>query len=89
MLECGEPQSTNMGHFCDPRIDAQIARLAREEPQDPAGTSALAATVDRELTDLAPWVPLFTPSFTDVTSSRVGNHEDNNGAVLMDQLWVR
>ena len=88
LLECADTQN-NSGHFCDPRIDAQIARLARDEPMDPAGTTSLAATVDRELTDAAPWVPLFTPSLPDLTSARVGNYENNNGSVLMDQLWVR
>ena len=86
---CGELEDTNPAHFCDARIDSQIARLTREEPADPAGTTALAATIDRELTDQAPWVPLFTPSLPDLTSARVGNYEDNNGVVLMDQLWVR
>jgi ABC-type transport system substrate-binding protein len=88
LLEYADAQN-NSGHFCDPRIDAQIARLARDEPMDPAGTTSLAATVDRELTDAAPWVPLFTPSLPDLTSARVGNYENNNGSVLMDQLWVR
>ncbi len=88
LLECSDAQS-DPTHFCDARIDPQIARLAKEEPIDPAGTTTLAATVDRELTDAAPWVPLFTPSLPDVTSARVGNFEDNNDTVLMDQLWVR
>ena len=89
LLECSDAQHSDSAHFCNPRIDAQIARLAKEEPVDPAGTTALAATIDRELTDQAPWVSLFTPSLADVTSARVGNYEDNNGTVLMDQLWVR
>ena len=87
-LECSD-QATDPAHFCDAHIDTQIARLAREEPVDPAGTMALAAAIDRELTAQAPWVPLFTPSLPDLTSARVGNYEDNNGVVLMDQLWVR
>jgi peptide/nickel transport system substrate-binding protein len=89
LLECSDAQHSDLAHFCNPRIDAQIARLAKEEPVDPAGTTALAAAIDRELTDQAPWVSLFTPSLADVTSARVGNYEDNNGTVLMDQLWVR
>jgi hypothetical protein len=56
---------------------------------DPAGTTVLAAAIDRELTDQAPWVPLFTPSLPDLTSARVRNYTDNNGTVLIDQLWVR
>ena len=79
----------NPGHFCNRHIDTQIARLAREEPADPSGTTPLAAGIDRELTNQAPLVPLFTPSLPDLTSARVGNYEDDNGTVLMDQLWVR
>jgi peptide/nickel transport system substrate-binding protein len=81
--------SSNWAHFCKPSIDAQVARLAKEEPLDPAGSAPLAAEIDRELTLQAPWVPLFTPRLPDVTSARVGNYQDNNGTVLLDQLWVR
>ncbi len=87
-LECDTGPS-NWAHFCDPRIDAQITRLAKTEPLDPAGTAPLAERIDRELTDAAPWVPLFTPRLPDLTSARVGNYELNNGFVLLDQLWVR
>jgi len=53
------------------------------------GTTALAASIERELTNDAPFVPLFTPSLVDLTSRRIGNYEDQNGSVLIDQLWVR
>ena len=39
-----------------------------------------------------PWVPLFTPRFSDFVSARVGNYEVNTYAsstALLDQLWVR
>jgi YVTN family beta-propeller protein len=87
-LECGTGPN-NWAHFCDPQIDAQVARLAKTEPLDPAGTTPLAARIDRELTDAAPWVPLFTPRLPDLTSRRVGNYQVNTGIVLLDQLWVR
>jgi ABC-type transport system substrate-binding protein len=80
----------NPAHFCDRQIDTQVARLAKQEPADPAGTAGVAAAVDREITNQAPWVPLFTPRFADLTSARVGNYEYNNGfSVSLDQLWVR
>jgi peptide/nickel transport system substrate-binding protein len=81
----------NQAHFCDPRLDAQVARLAKEEPADPAGTTKLAATIDRKITDQAPWVPLFTPQFASLTSTRVGNYQFNrySAVTLFDQLWVR
>jgi peptide/nickel transport system substrate-binding protein len=85
-LTCGS--LPNPAHFCDRNIDAQIERLAEHEPSDPAGTSDLAAELDRKLTDQAPWVPLFAPRSVDATSARVGNYQAQLGQVLMDQLWV-
>jgi YVTN family beta-propeller protein len=82
----------NWAHFCDPRVDAQVKRLATEQADDPAGAAELAASLDRELVDRAPWVPIFTPRFADLTSKRVGNYQANTYAsstVLLDQLWVR
>jgi peptide/nickel transport system substrate-binding protein len=89
-INVGCHSQSNPAHFCDPRIDAQVARLVKDEPADPAGTEALAATIDREITNRAPWVPLFTPRLADLTSVRVGNYQYNSGFnVLLDQLWVR
>ncbi len=80
--------SENPAHFCDPRIDAQIARLTTEQPS--AGAAKLAATIDREIVDRAPWVPLFTPRLADLASSRVGNYQASpDGFPLLDQMWVR
>lgn len=46
--------------------------------------------IDREISDKAPWVPLFNPESLDLLSKRVGNYQYNpNGfGVLIDQLWV-
>jgi peptide/nickel transport system substrate-binding protein len=78
-----------LARFCDSHVDAEVARLGKEEPADPAGTAGLAAAIDREITDEAPWVPLYIPRLVDLTSARVGNYHVSNGAVLLDQLWVR
>ena len=89
-LSCTFPQ--NWARFCDPRFDAQVRRLAAEQANDPAAGAALAARIDREIVDRAPWVPLFTPRFADFTSKRVGNYQPNTYAsstVLLDQLWLR
>jgi hypothetical protein len=48
-----------------------------------------AAAIDREITNRAPWVPLITPRFVDLTSARVGNYQASGGGALLDQLWVR
>jgi peptide/nickel transport system substrate-binding protein len=90
VLRCDYPE--NWARFCDRRVDRQITRLAGEEARDPTAGGALAARIDRELVDAAPWVPVFTPSFADFVSARVGNYMANTytgATVLLDQLWVR
>jgi YVTN family beta-propeller protein len=82
-------EEDNWTRFCDPRFDARVARLAEREPADPTGTLDVAAALDREITNRAPWVPLYTPRLVDLTSARVGNYQTSAGAVLLDQLWVR
>jgi peptide/nickel transport system substrate-binding protein len=82
----------NWAHFCDRRFDREVKRLAAAQAYDPAADAALAARLDREIVDRAPWVPLFTPSFADFASQRVGNYQTNthvSDSVLLDQLWVR
>jgi YVTN family beta-propeller protein len=81
--------AVNPAHFCDPRIDTQVDRLRVREPVDPAGAADLAATIDRRVTNAAPWVPLFTPDTVDLTSARVGNYQLREDEPALDQLWVR
>jgi ABC-type oligopeptide transport system substrate-binding subunit len=79
---------SNYAHFCDRRIDAEVARLDKEQPSPAA--AELAARIDREIVDRAPWVPLLTPRSADLTSSRVGNYQASAyGNPLLDQMWVR
>jgi peptide/nickel transport system substrate-binding protein len=90
VLRCDFPD--NWARFCDHRVDRQVARLATKEARDPTAGGSLAARIDRELVDAAPWVPVFTPSFADFVSARVGDYMANTytgATVLLDQLWVR
>jgi YVTN family beta-propeller protein len=89
-LDCHFP--SNYARFCDPRLDAEVKRLAAEQARDPNAGATLAERIDRELVAKAPWVPLYTPRFADFVSSRVKNYQPNTYAsstVLLDQLWVR
>jgi peptide/nickel transport system substrate-binding protein len=71
-------------------VDAQIARALRVEATDPDAAVALWARIERDIVDLAPWVPLFTPSHAFLASKRVGNYQYNpESRLLFDQLWVR
>ena len=93
-LTCGSirpmPQNNNPSFFCDPRIDAQIARALDIQAVDPDAAAARWQQIERELVDMAPWVPLFTPQRADVVSKRVKNYQYNPAwGLLLDQLWVR
>jgi peptide/nickel transport system substrate-binding protein len=83
--------SQNSSEFCEPGIDRQMRRAQAEQLTDPVAASALWQRVDRELTDRAPWVPLFTPKQVDFLSKRVGNYQysPSRMGMLIDQLWVR
>jgi YVTN family beta-propeller protein len=87
LLRCTPP---DLSFFCDRRVDAQIARALRVEATDPDAAVARWAKIERDIVDLAPWVPLFTPSHAFLTSKRVGNYQYNpESRLLFDQLWVR
>ncbi len=86
-FRCSPP---DLSFFCDRRIDARIARTLELDATNPDAAVALWARIERDIVDLAPWVPLFTPSHAHVLSERVGNYQDNpEWGCLLDQLWVR
>jgi hypothetical protein len=80
----------NLSHFCDRRVDRDVEALLLKQLVHPAAGAARAAQLDRELVDAAPWVPLLTPRWADLTSARVGNFQVNSlDGTLIDQMWVR
>ena len=95
LLSCGSfvrdnPANVNDAEFCDLRIDAQARRAMSLEQADPAQAAARWASVDRELTSRAPWVPMYNPRDLTALSARVGNYQYHPyWNVLIDQLWVR
>jgi peptide/nickel transport system substrate-binding protein len=88
LLSCAS--AYNWGRFCDGGIDARIRRALGLQEEDPVGASEAWAAIDRDLTDRAPWVSLYTPYAGDLVSKRVGNYQYHPvwGAPL-SQLWVR
>ena len=75
-------------HFCNPRIDAEDAQLAKLPPS-PAATK-LSAKIEHQIAKQAPWVPLFTPKFASLISHRLGNYQASTyGLPLFDQMWVK
>jgi peptide/nickel transport system substrate-binding protein len=89
-------QNANASGFCNRRIDTEIARAGLLQTTDPPAASVLWTKIDREITDLAPWIVIRTDVAPDFVSRRTGNYTycyvtavtGTSGACL-DQLWVR
>ena len=93
LVECSVPSGRNFGnfgHFCDPSIDAKIAKALSEESFNPGLASQEWTTIDREIVDQAVDVPLDNQLNSDFVARRVGDYQYNpQWGVLVDQLWVR
>jgi YVTN family beta-propeller protein len=80
----------NFEHFCDPSLDAKIAKALSEESANPGVASQEWTAIDREIVDLAIDVPIDNALSVDFVAHRVGNYQYNpQWGVLVDQLWVR
>jgi peptide/nickel transport system substrate-binding protein len=94
VLTCGafapESQSNvNDAEFCDPAIDNAVQRAQALEPTAPGAANEAWAAIDQQITDSAPWLPLYNPRLDIATSSRVGNFQYHPFfGLLLDQLWV-
>jgi YVTN family beta-propeller protein len=87
-----DPTNTgNWAGFCDPQADKLASQAQAAQPTDPAYARRLWAQVDRIVTNQAPWVPVYTDSYsTGFVSARVGNYQDSPFyGPLLDQMWVR
>jgi peptide/nickel transport system substrate-binding protein len=79
--------TNTLSHFCDRRLNRRIAGaiVARG-----AEAAASWAAIDRQITDLAPAVPLTNRRSIELVSARVGNVQHHvDGITLLEQLWVR
>ena len=77
-------------YFCAKDIDREIERADKLQATDPQAANELWARIDRELTDRAPWLFLYSNKQADFVSRRVGNFQYNlQYGVLLDQLWVK
>ena len=82
--------NTNIAEFCDPAIDAAIERAQSLQASDPGASSRLWAKVDRDIVDLAPWVPYANGLAPQLLSTRVGNYQYHpQWGALLGQMWVR
>jgi peptide/nickel transport system substrate-binding protein len=82
--------TTDSSEFCDPGVDRLIAPAAAEQATSPAAAAPLWARLDRQLSDLAIWVPTVTPNEIDFLSSRVRDYQYNPvWGALIDQFWIQ
>jgi YVTN family beta-propeller protein len=82
--------ATNPSGFCSHELDAKVERASVVQAQDQDAAVKLWADADRDLTNLAPVVPTYTPRNVDLVSKRVGNYQHHPlFGVLLDQLWVQ
>jgi peptide/nickel transport system substrate-binding protein len=84
------PANINDSEFCDRKVDAEAQRASALQALAPGASSLTWQAVDRQITDKAPWLPLYNPRLDVVTSARVGNFQYHPFfMLLLDQLWVR
>jgi peptide/nickel transport system substrate-binding protein len=85
---CGGGNSN--GYYCNPALDRQMHQARLLELSHPAKAAALWASIDRQLTDNAVWVPTVNQREIDLVSNRLRNYENNPvWGLLVDQSWLR
>ena len=88
VLACSSPY--NPGHFCDRAIDAKLRRALRLQTESAVAANESWAALDRDLTDSAAWVALYTPYSADFVSKGVGNYQHHPvWGALFGQIWLR
>lgn len=80
----------NWAQFCDRAKDNAMIDASNFQFTDPNRAHRLWATIEHQLIDLAPWVPLISRTQPLLLSDRVGNYQHSIGwGPLIDQMWLR
>jgi peptide/nickel transport system substrate-binding protein len=88
LATCDSP--TNESGFCDRSIDRQIEVATRLQITQPALAHERWASIEHNVMDQAPWVPLVNRSFANLVSQRLGNFlVSPQWGPLVDQMWVK
>jgi YVTN family beta-propeller protein len=83
------PVNLNTSGFCNSSVDRNISRSLRLSFTNPSAAYDLWARVDRQIVDLAPWIPILNPSESVFISDRLGNYENHpQWGLLLSRLWV-
>ncbi|RWN47261.1 MAG: ABC transporter substrate-binding protein [Mesorhizobium sp.] len=86
----GSDASINIAGFCDKEIDAKMQKALDLGVTDQKAADKMWAEIDRQVTDKAPAVGLFTPKRLDFVSKRLGNFKFNRQFNWMiTQSWVQ
>lgn len=86
----GSDASINIAGFCDKDIDVKMQKALDLGVTDQKAADKMWAEIDRQITDKAPAVGLFTPKRLDFVSKRVGNFKFNRQFNWMiTQSWVQ
>jgi hypothetical protein len=92
--DCGAYKATSLGPkagaLCTPMIAREFVKAHALQTTDPEQATLVWRKLDRDVTDLAPWVPYVNPGALYLLSQRTGNFQFNpQWGTLLDQLWVR
>ena len=95
LLSCGSfhpgsDASPNISGFCQKGINDQINQAMALDVTDPAAAAKLWAQIDKQITDQAPWVPMFTPYQLSFVSKRLGNFSYSYlYLMIISKVWVQ
>ncbi|MHB1929710.1 MAG: ABC transporter substrate-binding protein [Acidimicrobiales bacterium] len=86
----GSDSSINIAGYCNPSLDAQMARATVLQSSNLTAANKLWGQIDQEMMKQAVWAPLFHPKLIDFVSARVRHYEfSRQYYMLVDQLWLK
>ena len=71
----GSNASPNIAEFCNKGIQAQMDQALQQGITDPSGANKKWESIDKAVTDQAPWVAMFNPKYIDFLSKRVKGYQ--------------
>jgi peptide/nickel transport system substrate-binding protein len=69
--------NADLAEFCDPALDNQMRHALEVQLTNRSASAPLWASIDRSVTDMAPWAALFNPKWVSFVSSRIGGFQFN------------
>jgi peptide/nickel transport system substrate-binding protein len=89
VLSCDSVENGG-SQFCDPAIEVRMDEAMRLQLTDLTAAHRMWTSIEHDITDLAPWVPLVTRSWVNLVSERASNFQVHPvWGPLLDQVWVQ